>query len=92
MNYVIPLPPAPAVPVHGGGLFPVRRIYCVGRNYVEHAQEMGFSGREPPFFFMKPGDAVLPVAEGTTGVMTLTRRADSARAAWPTHAVPPDGR
>ena len=70
MNYVISLPPVPAVPVHGGGLFPVRRIYCVGRNYVEHAQEMGFSGREPPFFFMKPGDAVLPVAEGTTGVMS----------------------
>ena len=44
--------------------FPVRRIYCVGRNYAEHAKEMGFSGREPPFFFMKPADAVLPVADG----------------------------
>ncbi len=69
MSYVI-TPPAPAsVPVAGGGAFPVRRIYCVGRNYAEHAQEMGFSGREPPFFFMKPADAVLPVAEGETGVM-----------------------
>ena len=37
----------------GGGSFPVHRIYCVGRNYAEHAQEMGHSGREPPFFFMK---------------------------------------
>lgn len=50
------------LPVRGGGLFPVRRIYCVGRNYAEHAREMGFTGREPPFFFMKPGDACVPVA------------------------------
>jgi len=50
-------------------VFAVRRIYCVGRNYVEHAKEMGFTGREPPFFFMKPADAVVPVAEGTTGHM-----------------------
>ena len=69
MNTVIPMPSVPVVPVAGGGVFPVRRIYCVGRNYVEHAQEMGFTGREPPFFFMKPGDAVLPVAQGETGVM-----------------------
>ena len=69
MNSVIPMPAVPAVPVVGGGVFPVRRIYCVGRNYVEHAQEMGFTGREPPFFFMKPGDAVVPVAEGETGVI-----------------------
>jgi fumarylpyruvate hydrolase len=57
------------VPVIGGGEFPVRRIYCVGRNYVEHAIEMGHSGREPPFFFMKPADAVLPVAPDQTGEM-----------------------
>ena len=69
MHTVIPVPAPPTVPVAGGGVFPVRRIYCVGRNYVEHAQEMGFSGREPPFFFMKPGDAVVPVAEGETGVI-----------------------
>ena len=69
MNSVIPTPAMPAVPVSSGGVFPVRRIYCVGRNYVEHALEMGFSGREPPFFFMKPGDAVVPVAEGQTGVI-----------------------
>ena len=69
MSYVITALPAPAVPVQGGGEFPVRRIYCVGRNYVEHAQEMGFTGREPPFFFMKPADAVVYVAEGETGAI-----------------------
>ena len=69
MDAVIPMPAAPVVPVAGGGVFPVRRIYCVGRNYVEHAQEMGFTGREPPFFFMKPADAVVPVAEGHTGTI-----------------------
>ena len=69
MNAVIPTPVQPTVPVVGGGVYPVRRIYCVGRNYVEHAQEMGFTGREPPFFFMKPGDAVVPVVEGETGVI-----------------------
>ena len=69
MSYVIPAPAPVAVPVVGGGLFPVRRIYCVGRNYAEHAQEMGFTGREPPFFFLKPADALLPVADGETGQM-----------------------
>ena len=56
--------------------FPVRRIYCVGRNYVDHAIEMGHSGREPPFFFMKPADAILPVTEDQIGQMrypSLTR-------------------
>jgi fumarylpyruvate hydrolase len=69
MSLVIPAPAAVLVPVQGGGEFPVRRVYCVGRNYAEHAQEMGFTGREPPFFFMKPADAVLPVADGETGVI-----------------------
>ncbi|MGE5468668.1 MAG: fumarylacetoacetate hydrolase family protein [Ignavibacteria bacterium] len=60
----------PLVPVAGRGTgFPVRRIYCVARNYAEHAREMGASGREAPFFFAKPADAVLPVAEGATGRM-----------------------
>lgn len=70
MQYVIP-PHAPAaVPVVGSAeLFPVHRIYCVGRNYVEHAKEMGGTGREAPFFFMKPSDAVLPVAIGSVGNM-----------------------
>ncbi len=67
VNLVIPAPAPVLVTVLGGGSFPVRRIYCVGRNYAEHAQEMGFTGREPPFFFMKPADAVLPVPMGDTG-------------------------
>jgi fumarylpyruvate hydrolase len=70
MSFVIP-PHAPtAVPVVGGGDFPVRRIYCVGRNYVEHAQEMGFTGREPPFFFLKPADAIVFVPAGSVGTMS----------------------
>src|SRR5690349_4917663 len=69
MNLVIPAQAQATVPVIGGGLFPVHRIYCVGRNYEEHAKEMGFTGREPPFFFMKPADAVVPVADGDTGAM-----------------------
>jgi fumarylpyruvate hydrolase len=67
MSYVFTPPAIVSVPVAGGGDFPVHRIYCVGRNYAEHAQEMGHTGREPPFFFMKPADAVVPVAEGGTG-------------------------
>ena len=65
MSYVFP-PPAPtSVPVIGSAdRFAVHRIYCVGRNYAEHAKEMGFTGREPPFFFMKPADAVFVVNEG----------------------------
>jgi fumarylpyruvate hydrolase len=79
MSFVFTPPASPAVPVQGGAaaaLFPVHRIYCVGRNYVEHAIEMGHSGREAPFFFMKPADAVLPVIEGEVGRMhfpTLSR-------------------
>src|SRR5512141_972292 len=72
MNHVLPAPAAAAVPVAGGvagASFPVHRIYCVGRNYVEHAKEMGFTGREPPFFFMKPADAVLVVPQGSIGEM-----------------------
>src|SRR3954469_25432456 len=77
MNYVFNPAPAASVPVVGRTeRFPVRRVICVGRNYVEHAKEMGFTGREPPFFFMKPADAVVPVEAGQTGVMeypTLTK-------------------
>lgn len=61
MQYVIPSWNLPTVPVVGGGAFPVRRIYCVGRNYADHAIEMGHDPtREPPFFFSKPADAVAP--------------------------------
>ncbi len=70
MNFVVSQPAVVAVPVAGSDQqFPVRRIYCVGRNYVEHAKEMGFTGREPPFFFMKPTDAILYVPAGKTGEM-----------------------
>lgn len=58
-DLVLPAPEPILVPVRGGGGFPVRRIYCVGRNYAEHIREMGNDEREPPFFFDKPADAVL---------------------------------
>ncbi len=61
---VIPPPPLVTVPVAGGGRFPVRRVFCVGRNYAEHAREMGHDpDREPPFFFTKPADALLTDGE-----------------------------
>ena len=66
MDYVFaPLPP-PSLPVEGrGARFPLRRILCVGRNYAEHAREMGHDpDREPPFFFTKPADAL--VQHGST--------------------------
>ena len=59
-EFVIAVPAQAYVPVVGGGRFPVRRIYCVGRNYAEHAREMGHDpDREAPFFFMKPADALV---------------------------------
>lgn len=59
-DFVIAPPAQPSLPVRGGGSFPVRRIFCVGRNYAEHAREMGSDpDREPPFYFTKPADAVL---------------------------------
>ena len=65
-DYVITAPAAPSVAVAGSGArFPVRRVFCVGRNYGAHAREMGSDpNREPPFFFTKPADAVVP-ASGT---------------------------
>jgi len=69
-DYVVPAPAQVAVPVVGStAQFPVRRVYCVGRNYEEHAKEMGFTGREPPFFFFKPADAVVVVNAGDTGTI-----------------------
>ena len=71
-NYVIPAPPQPTIAVAGSAQsFPVRRIWCVGRNYVEHIREMGQDERKPPFFFAKPGDAVVPDG-GTVPYPTLT--------------------
>jgi fumarylpyruvate hydrolase len=62
MDYVIPAPPVVMLPVEGDERgFPVRRVYCVGRNYAAHAREMGHDpDREPPFFFTKPADALVP--------------------------------
>jgi fumarylpyruvate hydrolase len=76
MSFVFPPAPVVSIPVIGKReRFPVHRIYCVGRNYEEHAKEMGFTGREPPFFFMKPSDSLVVVNTGETGHMpypTLT--------------------
>jgi fumarylpyruvate hydrolase len=65
-EFIVPPPPIPAVAVAGTAqIFPVRRIFCVGRNYAAHAREMGKDpDREPPFFFMKPADTV--VESGST--------------------------
>ena len=61
-QYVIAPPKQAAIAVEGSeAVFPVRRIWCVGRNYADHAREMGHDpDREPPFFFQKPSDAVMP--------------------------------
>src|SRR3954469_1643381 len=60
-DYVIPAPAQPALAIAGSTkMFPVRRIWCVGRNYLEHIREMGNDEREPPFFFAKPADAIVP--------------------------------
>jgi fumarylpyruvate hydrolase len=59
-EFVIPAPPQVAAPTAGGGRFGVRRIFCVGRNYADHAREMGHDpDREAPFFFTKPADALV---------------------------------
>ena len=70
MNYLFTPPPVVSVPVLGHTeRFPVHRIYCVGRNYEDHAKEMGFTGRESPFFFLKPTDALVVVNAGETGTL-----------------------
>ena len=61
MTYAVSIRPQPVVPVEGSDRpFPVRRILCVGRNYAAHRREMGGDDRDPPFFFSKPADAVVP--------------------------------
>ncbi len=76
MSYTFAPPAVTSVPVVGRAeRFPVHRIYCVGRNYEEHAKEMGFTGREPPFFFLKPADAIVVAEAGQTATIpypTLT--------------------
>lgn len=70
MSFVFTPPATVSVPVVGiKERFPVHRIYCVGRNYEDHAKEMGFTGREAPFFFLKPADAIVVVEGGSTGAI-----------------------
>jgi fumarylpyruvate hydrolase len=73
-GFVITPPPNPALAVAGSDqTFPLRRVFCVGRNYAAHAREMGADpNREPPFFFTKPADAVVP-ASGTLPYPSSTR-------------------
>lgn len=75
MTFVIEPPEQPTVRVKGGGLFPVRRIFCIGRNYADHVREMGGDPKSsPPVFFTKPADAVapdgaeIPYAQATTNL------------------------
>ena len=70
MSFVFTPPAVVSVPVLGTAeRFPVHRIYCVGRNYEEHAKEMGFTGREPPFFFLKPVDTLVVADAGQTATI-----------------------
>lgn len=63
-DYVIAAPSTVAIPVLGGGAFPVRRVYCIGRNYAAHAVEMGHDpDKDPPFFFQKNPDNLDPSGE-----------------------------
>jgi len=72
-DYVIAPAPQASIPVAGTGKsFPVRRIWCVGRNYEEHIKEMGHDVRDPPFFFAKPADAIVPDG-GTAPYPSLTK-------------------
>lgn len=73
-EYVITPPATPSLAVEGqSARFPLRRVFCVGRNYADHAREMGHDpDREPPFFFCKPADAVIP-ASGVVPYPSLTQ-------------------
>lgn len=63
-TFAIPAPPVVSVPILGeAARFPVRRVLCVGRNYAAHRREMGGDDRDPPFFFAKPADALVPPGE-----------------------------
>jgi fumarylpyruvate hydrolase len=78
VHTVVEAVPATLLAVAGqSSAFPVHRIYCVGRNYAEHAREMGASGREAPFFFAKPADALLYVESGSEGECPYPPRTDN---------------
>lgn len=80
-QFVIPAQPIVGLPVNGStARFPVRRVYCVGRNYAAHAREMGFDpDREPPFFFCKPNDAesIVPVPAGASITLPYPPRTEN---------------
>lgn len=80
-NFIIPAHAIVGLPVDGrSATFPVRRVYCVGRNYAAHAREMGFDpDREPPFFFCKPNDAqsIVPVPAGETVTVPYPPRTEN---------------
>jgi fumarylpyruvate hydrolase len=77
VSFCFPAPPQPFVPIVGrADRFPVHRIYCVGRNYAEHAREMGASVREAPFFFCKPADAVVCAGPGPAAIPYPDRTSD----------------
>ena len=87
MNTVIPAWDIPSVPIAGTDeRFPVRHVYCVGRNYAEHAKEMGGDAtKEPPFFFTKAADSIVPVvppAVGTHCVIRSRPRTSITRSSW----------
>ncbi|MDR3300661.1 MAG: fumarylacetoacetate hydrolase family protein [Candidatus Accumulibacter sp.] len=61
MDFIVPMATQALLPVTGGNaVFPVRRVYCVGQNYASHVAEIGGDSRQPPFFFSKPPDALVP--------------------------------
>jgi fumarylpyruvate hydrolase len=80
-NYAVPAQATVALPIDGSAAtFPVRRVYCVGRNYAAHAREMGFDpDREPPFFFCKPNDreSIVPVPAGATVTIPYPPRTEN---------------
>jgi len=80
-QFVIPAQPIVGLPVNGStARFPVRRVYCIGRNYAAHAREMGFDpDREPPFFFCKPNDAesIVPVPAGASITLPYPPRTEN---------------
>lgn len=72
MTYVLEKPQTPSLPIESErAQFPIRRVYCVGRNYLSHAREMGITEREPPFFFMKPADSAFS-PDGSIGYPRAT--------------------
>ena len=83
MNTVFPAPQPITVPVAGSdAAFPVRHVYCVGRNYAEHTKEMGGDTKEPPFFFTKFADALVPVAPPGVAEIGYSGGTPGSGAAW----------